>query len=240
MSNVNLANGQLATSSATLLSSTSGRVSILCRNTSASLTETVVLTLAVAAGTARSLVRAVLAPNEALLVTNLPLDTADVLAGSTSDATTVDYLVTQGDGRGFVVASLDANGALKQVNTGVSGNQTISGTLSVVNVNATPGASTAAAGTTTADATALPSGTAHVYPTTAADGTKGVRVSATDKVTGRMLFIGNGVSNAILKVYAPSGGTINGASADAAFSSASGKGVVIVCLDQTANSWLAW
>lgn len=103
-----------------------------------------------------------------------------------------------------------------------------------------PGASTAAAGTTTADAGVLPAGTASVYPTTAADDTKGVRVHATDKVTGRTIFIGNGVSNKILKVYAPSGGAINGASADAAFSSASGKGVVIHCLDSTANTWLAW
>lgn len=101
------------------------------------------------------------------------------------------------------------------------------------------GASTAAAGTTTSDAGVLPTGSL-IYPTTAADGTKGVRVHFSDKVTGRMLYIGNGVSNQILKVYAPSGGTINGAAADAAFSSASGKGVTIVCLNSTANTWLAW
>ncbi len=104
----------------------------------------------------------------------------------------------------------------------------------------TPGGSTAAAGSTTTDAGVLPAGTAKVYPTTAADGTKGVRVHASDKVTGRMLFIGNGVSNQILKVYAPSGGTINGAAGDAAFSSASGKGVIIYCLSGSGNTWLAW
>lgn len=104
----------------------------------------------------------------------------------------------------------------------------------------TIGASTAAAGSTTSDAGVLPAGTAATYPTTAANGTTGVRVHATDKVTGRMLYIGNGVSNQILKVYAPSGGTINGASADAAFSSASGKGVIIQCLNSTSNTWLAW
>lgn len=103
-----------------------------------------------------------------------------------------------------------------------------------------PGASTAAAGTTTADAGVLPSHTSRVYPTTAADDTKGVRVAATDKVTGTMLFIGNGVANKILKVYGPSGATINGAAADAAFSSVSGKGVILYCLDSTANTWLAW
>lgn len=103
----------------------------------------------------------------------------------------------------------------------------------------TPGATTAAAGTTTADAGALPAGTSLIYPTTAADGTKGVVISVSDKVTGRMLFIGNGVSNAILKVYPAAGGTINGAAADAAFSSASGKGVWICCLSSASNTWLA-
>lgn len=104
----------------------------------------------------------------------------------------------------------------------------------------TIGASTAAAGTTTADAGVLPAATGSVYPTTAADNTKGVRVHANDKVTGRMLFIGNGVSTTVLKVYPASGGTINGAAANAAYSSASGKGVVMLCLDSTANTWLAW
>jgi predicted RecA/RadA family phage recombinase len=110
---------------------------------------------------------------------------------------------------------------------------TTAGTLSV-------GASTAAAGTTTADAGVLPAATSRLYPTTAADGTKGVRINAADKVTGREIRIGNGVAAQILKVYPPSGGTINGAAADAAFSSASGKGVIVVCLSSTANTWLAW
>jgi hypothetical protein len=101
-------------------------------------------------------------------------------------------------------------------------------------------ASTAAAGSSTSDAGVLPAGTGLVYPTTAADGTKGVRINAADNVAGRVLFIGNGVSNQVLKVYAPSGGAINGASADAAYSSASGKGVLIMCLLAGASStWLA-
>lgn len=102
------------------------------------------------------------------------------------------------------------------------------------------GASTAAAGTTYADAGALPAGTSVVYPTTGADDTKGVIVHTSDKVTGRILHIGNGVSNKILKVYGPSGATINGASANTAFSSASGKGVVMICLSSGSNTWLAW
>lgn len=106
------------------------------------------------------------------------------------------------------------------------------------------GGSTAAAGSTTSDAGLLPSalavnGPALVLPTTAADGTKGVRINAADKVTGVTIFVGNQVA-AILKVYPPSGGTINGGSADAAFSSVSGKGVIIYCLSAPANTWLAW
>lgn len=100
------------------------------------------------------------------------------------------------------------------------------------------GGSTAAAGSTTTDAGVLPAKTANVYPTSAADDTKGVRINAADAITGRRLYIGNGVSNKILKVYAPTGGTINGGSADAAFSSVSGKGVIAICLSGSANSWL--
>lgn len=102
------------------------------------------------------------------------------------------------------------------------------------------GSSTAAAGTTNADAAALPAGGAGVYPTTGADGVKGVIVSTSDKVTGRVVFIGNGVSNQILKVYPPSGGTINGAAANAAFSSASGKGVILICLSGGSNTWFGF
>lgn len=107
-------------------------------------------------------------------------------------------------------------------------------------LNRAAGDSTAAAGSTYEDAGALPAGTAGVYPTTAADDTKGVIVNAADKVTGRMIFIGNGVSDKILKVYGPEGATINGGSANAAFSSVSGKGVVMYCLSSDNNTWLAW
>lgn len=112
--------------------------------------------------------------------------------------------------------------------------------MSLGNAKAKIGASTAAAGSATGDAGALPAGTAVVYPTTGADDTKGVVLSAADQLTGRTVLIGNGVANKILKVYAPSGGTINGGSADAAFSSASGKGVMAVCLSGPGNTWLMW
>lgn len=111
--------------------------------------------------------------------------------------------------------------------------------LTLLNATGGVGASTAAAGNAVGNGGALPAGTGLIYPTTAADDTKGVVIDVADKVTGRVLFIGNGVSNKILKVYGPSGASINGAAGDAAFSSASGKGVLIVCLSGAGNTWLA-
>lgn len=144
--------------------------------------------------------------------------------------------------RGGAKAGSGADGAVSIGATNTSGVAIgASGVAAIVTGPLTRGvgASTAAAGSTTSDAGVLPAATHGVYPTTAADGTKGVRIHADDKVTGRMLFIGNGVSNQVLKVYAPAGGAINGAAADAAFSSASGKGVLIVCLSSAGNTWLA-
>jgi len=99
------------------------------------------------------------------------------------------------------------------------------------------GASTAAAGTTTANAGVLPAATGNLYRTSAADDITGVRVHADDRVTGRTLYVANGVSNKILNVYPPTGGTINGAAANAAYPSVSGRGLVLVCLDGAANTW---
>lgn len=78
-----------------------------------------------------------------------------------------------------------------------------------------------------------------VDPTTAADGTVGVRIHANDKVLGRRLFVGNNAA-AVLKVYPPTGGTINGAGADVAFSSESGAGAWMVCTSVSSNTWLAF
>jgi hypothetical protein len=99
----------------------------------------------------------------------------------------------------------------------------------------TVGASTAAAGTTTGDAGVLPAGTGGVYPTTAADGTKGVRINAADAVAGRQIVVGNSAA-AILKIYPNTGGTINAGAADAALSTTSGKGAILTCIG--GNAWV--
>jgi hypothetical protein len=100
-----------------------------------------------------------------------------------------------------------------------------------------PGASTVALGANSGNAAVLPAGTGSFYPTTGADGTVGVRINGADKVDGKMLFIGNGAAAAVLKVYAPTGGTINGGAADAAYSSGSGRGAHLICLSASANTW---
>jgi uncharacterized protein with beta-barrel porin domain len=101
-----------------------------------------------------------------------------------------------------------------------------------------PGASTIALGTNSANAAVLPAATASTYPTTGANGTVGVRINAADQITGRFLIVGNG-AQAILKVYPPTGGTINGLAADAAYSCVSGSSPWFYCLNQTTNTWHA-
>jgi hypothetical protein len=146
---------------------------------------------------------------------------------------------TAGTGNGGAGGSITLTPGLGGATTG--GTAGAPGAIGLAGpLNGQIGASTAALGTNSGTAAVLPSATGNIYPTTAADDTVGVRVSSSDKVTSRILFIGNGVSNKILKVYAPTGGTINGAAGDAAFSSASGKGVIIICLSSGSNTWLAF
>jgi predicted RecA/RadA family phage recombinase len=176
------------------------------------------------------------------------------IGGSTSGAggaaTIAGGVGTNGDANGGTVSVLGGNangsGTDGVANIGTSNTSAVNIAAASIPANVagpltlSVGASTAAAGSTYADAGALPAGTATVYPTTAADDATGVIINAADKVTGRTLLVGNGVANKILKVYGPSGAVINGGSANAAFSSASGKGVMITCLSGAGNTWLAW
>lgn len=100
--------------------------------------------------------------------------------------------------------------------------------------------STAAAGTSQGTAGALPSG-GGVYPTTASNGTNGVVLAAADVVVGRMIFITNPVAQTLI-VYPPANysSTINGGAANASYSSASGKGALLICLSGTPTSTSTW
>ena len=127
---LSLADGQLASSAAVILDvAASGRtVNLVFTNTSGSASETVLVTVSRAGGTGRRLTRAVIAANESLYVNGVALDPGDNISASATDATTVDYQVTVGSGP-FNVYSLDVNGAMKQVNSGISGNQSVGGTI---------------------------------------------------------------------------------------------------------------
>lgn len=161
---------------------------------------------------------------------------ADANGGELSDSGVPATSVSQGPASaiaGNLPAFLDTTGKALQ-DSGL----TTAGLAEIVHERIV-GASTAAAGSTTTDATVLPDATGGIYPTTLANGTKGVRIHVDDKVLNRQLYIANGAA-AVLKIYPPTGGTINGAAADAAFSTPSGIGAWLVCSNATTNAWLAF
>lgn len=91
----------------------------------------------------------------------------------------------------------------------------------------------AAAGSTTSDAAAL-SAKIHVHRVTGADGVKGVKFASPG--VGAFEFILN-TTAAVLKIYPEAGGTINGGSADAAFSALTGI-KPIICYCTAAATWV--
>src|SRR3990167_9070406 len=105
----NLSDGQLASSSGTILGiGTAERViSVKLFNTSGSLTETVVLTLLRAGSTARTIARFKLAAYETAQINGIGMDPSDILAGYSSSANIVDYTVGQGSGD-FAITMRDA------------------------------------------------------------------------------------------------------------------------------------
>ena len=116
-----LADGQLSTSSATVISGADNGVpsesaTVLLQNTSSS-EETILLTFSRSGGTSRRLARIVLQENEQAIIRNLPMQIDDVLSGYTTTASTVDYLVFSGSGGGFSVEVYDALGTSKGVTT---------------------------------------------------------------------------------------------------------------------------
>lgn len=113
--------------------------------------------------------------------------------------------------------------------------QTFSGGISTTRI-AFPAANyevAAAAGTTVSDATAL-SATASIHRVTGADGTAGVKFATS--TAGQFDIILNATAG-VLKVYAASGGTVNGGSVDAAFSALTGI-KPILCYSTAANTWI--
>lgn len=94
--NLTIADGQVA-ATATEITAGSGdmaqRLNLTFCNTG-SQDETLVLTISRNGGTARRLKRVVLATEEQLEITGLPLNSTDSLLGVTSNASVVDYIVS--------------------------------------------------------------------------------------------------------------------------------------------------
>lgn len=95
----------------------------------------------------------------------------------------------------------------------------------------TPRGTVAAAGSTVADAAAVPS--ADMVTVTAADGTKGVILLA--RTAGSRVLIKNN-SASILKVYPPTGAAINALSANASISIAANTPAEF-CFDSATQLW---
>ena len=114
--------GQVGTAAAAIIpvGSPDGRYSITLRNTSASLTETILLTFTRSGGSSRGLKRIVLSPNESADVNNIPVGSGDSVLASTTDAATVDYLIALSGSGPSEVVSYDANGSKKGTSVGIA------------------------------------------------------------------------------------------------------------------------
>jgi hypothetical protein len=92
----------------------------------------------------------------------------------------------------------------------------------------------AGAGTTVADAAAL-SATKIVHQITGANGTVGWKFPATTNVGTTHILLNT--TAGVAKIYANTGGTVNGAAADAAFSALTGI-KPIICISTGTDTWL--
>jgi hypothetical protein len=192
---ITLADGQVgATATALSTNPLSGLVNVTFCNVGG-LSETVVVTLLRNGGTARRVARAVLAANEALVVAGLQVHGVDTLKASTTNATSVDYVVSSApDSSRLQIYTLDANGAVKQVNSG----QILAGAVTITS----SGANALAVGP---NATTNP--TFNVDASTASDAT-GVQVKGAAAGGGVALSaLSSGASEA-LKIDAKGSGQL--------------------------------
>ncbi len=151
----NVASGQLAASATAIYTGVSdpGNVNVTLYNSSASLTETVLLKYRPSGGSAdRVIARYVLGPNQSAYLQGFPLNVGDILKGQTTDATTVDYTVgsTTTD-TPFGIFTVDANGAL--LNSSNLASATVAGLLKAQQVQLTPSPTDTFAATMTVDMT---------------------------------------------------------------------------------------
>lgn len=116
---------------------------------------------------------------------------------------------------------------------GVGGSATFNCALKTTKPSIRVSAAAVAAGSTTTDALVLGISNA-VFVVTAADGAKGVRLTAI-ATDAEVKVINNAA--AVLKIYPPTGGTINGGSADASISVSANRTALLHQI--SASAWTA-
>ena len=104
--------------------------------------------------------------------------------------------------------------------------------IQALNIAGVATTSLTAAGTTTTDALVLGLDDHHIVGTVGAN--SGVRLPSTVWSTGDWLIVSNTQATNTLKLYPPTGGTINGGAADAALSVPVNRAVMIICTSATA------
>lgn len=91
--------------------------------------ETILLTFQRRGGTSRRLRRVVLSANEQFVMNGLTMSPEDILLGSTSNASSVDYVVSSSGDGPLQFQTFDANGSLKSGSASFSGNVSTSGSV---------------------------------------------------------------------------------------------------------------
>lgn len=175
----------------------------------------------------------------------VPVFAQDDISGSTG---------VIGNGRYLGAKTVDGQTTVPVLGVDSSGNTAInalSGKSAVIKVNKTdvvtvtstgvtlPALTTtsetvAGAGTTVADAAAL-SGTKYVHQLTGADGTVGWKFVTATPVNSVQILLNT--TAGVAKIYGESGSTINGGSADAAFSALTGI-KPIICIKTAALTYI--
>lgn len=110
---LSLADGQLSATSATILGAGTAErsVAVTLHNVAAQ-EQTIALTITRAGSSARTVARAKLKQYQTLYVRGLPLDPSDILAGSATGPSSVDYLVNVSH-EPFSITIRDADGSPK-------------------------------------------------------------------------------------------------------------------------------
>jgi hypothetical protein len=161
----------------------------------------------------------------------LPTSTDTIVCRATTDTLTNKTLTAPVVGGGLTASGSAANTFAGSTGTFVTstGLNTLSGLVAIKTI-ATP---VAAAGSTVADAGQL--GAANVVLISSDGATKGVKLGT--GVSGQVIYVIN-TSATAAELYAASGGTVNGLSADASIVVPASKGVICICT--AADTWVVF